>query len=371
MTTIMKQTKKYRSYDQYQLKALSDIICKDIDRLLENLGIEEYKMLDRMIMMSCPIHGGDNNSAFNLYHTGDTYCGNWKCRTHQCEEIFKPSIIGFIRGCLSREKFSWSKNGDEMVSFADAVEFAVKFSNHNLQDLKISKKQKEKNAFVNTVNYINPINVHTKPTISRQQVQQSLQIPSAYFLSRNYLADTLIKYDVGECLNPKREMYKRAVVPIYDINNSVVVGCSGRSIDGSLPKWKHNDGFKAEEHLYNFWYAKEFIKNTQTAILVESPGNVWRLEEAGIHNSLAIFGSSLKDKQKMLLDISGAMNLITIMDNDEAGKTAEANIYKKCHRTYNIKHIQVEDYADLGEMTTQQVIKIIKPLIEKYSQCSY
>ena len=371
MTITMKQTKKYRSYDQYQLKALSDMICDDIDRLLATLGIEDYRMLDKMIVMSCPIHGGDNNSAFNLYHKGDTYCGNWKCRTHQCEEIFRPSIIGLIRGCLSKDKCGWNKNGDQMVSFADAVDFAIKFTNKNIKDLKVSKKQKEKNTFINTINYLNPTQTSSKPTICRHQVQQALQIPSQYFLSRNYLKETLVKYDVGECLNPNREMYNRAVVPIYDINHNTVVGCSGRSINGGWPKWKHNDGFKAEEHLYNFWYAKDIIKDNQTAILVESPGNVWRLEEAGIHNSLAIFGSSLKDKQKMLLDISGAMNIITIMDNDEAGRAAEANIFKKCHRTYNIKHIQIEEYSDLGEMSTQQVVDIIKPIIEKYSQCSY
>ena len=50
-------------------------------------------------------------------------------------------------------------------------------------------------------------------------------------------------------------------------------------------------------------FAKEFIKESGIVILVESPGNVWRLEEAGVHNSVAIFGSSLADRQKMILDI--------------------------------------------------------------------
>ena len=120
-----KQT--FRSYSQYQLKKLSDTICDDIEHLLSALNINEYKMLDKMIVMQCPIHGGDNNSAFNLYHTGDTYRGNWKCRTHGCESLFKSSILGFIRGCLSHQN-GWSQNGDEVVSFADALEFAIKFT---------------------------------------------------------------------------------------------------------------------------------------------------------------------------------------------------------------------------------------------------
>lgn len=95
--------KKSRSYDQYQLKELSYLVCDNIEDLFSVLNISSYKISGNMISMSCPIHGGDNDSALNLYHEGDSYRGNWKCRTHQCEQVFKSSIIGFIRGCLSRE----------------------------------------------------------------------------------------------------------------------------------------------------------------------------------------------------------------------------------------------------------------------------
>lgn len=172
-------------------------------------------------------------------------------------------------------------------------------------------------------------------------------------------------------------MYGRAVVPIYDIEYKHMIGCSGRSIYDlcqscntyhpenlecpesnnawKYSKWKHSFGFKSQEHLYNYWFAKDHIKKTNTVILVESPGNVWRLEEAGIHNSVAIFGSSLADKQKMLLDISGAMTIITIMDNDEAGKAAAKQIYGKCYRTYNIKNIELNNHNDIGSMTIEEV----------------
>jgi 5S rRNA maturation endonuclease (ribonuclease M5) len=340
-------------------------VCDNIEELLPVLGIEDYKIFDKMITMSCPIHAGDNESAFNLYHQGDHYRGNWKCRTHQCENTFRSSVIGFIRGCLSRQQKNWSKEGDETVTFKDAIDFATKFIKKDLKDLKIPKKEKEKHTFVNTVNYIKPVINNSIKQVSRGQIQKTLNIPSKYFLDRNYLPETLIKYDVGDCLNPNREMYNRAVVPIYDNDHQFMVGCSGRTINNSIPKWKHNEGFRAEEYLYNFWYAKTHIKDSGVVIIVESPGNVWRLEEAGIHNSVAIFGSSLKDKQKMLLDISGAMSIVTIMDNDEAGIKAAQQIHNKCHRIYNVKNIQLTKYADIGEMSTAEVIEQIKPQIEK------
>lgn len=363
------KTHKSRSYDQSELKQLSDIVCDNIEELLEALDIHEHKMLDKMIIMSCPIHGGDNDSAFNLYHQGDSYRGNWKCRTHQCEETFKSSIIGFVRGCLSRNEYDWEKPGDQVATFKEALNFCNKFVKKDLNIKKISRKEKEKIEFVNTVKYIKPTPIQKQKVISRDSVIKSLSIPSEYYISRKYSKEILLKYDVGECNTQGKEMYNRAVVPIYDIDHKTMVGCSGRSIlEESKPKWKHSTGFKADENLYNYWYAKDHIKKTGFAILVESPGNVWRLEEAGIHNSLAIFGASLGEKQKMLLDISGAMTIITIMDNDEAGRKAAQQIEKKCQRTYNVKHIEIKS-SDIAEMTTEEITNEIKPLIERYSLC--
>ncbi len=364
VSLLTKMKKKYRSYDQAQLKQLSDIACDDIESLLELLEIYDYKICDKMVTMSCPIHGGDNPSALNLYYTGDNYRGNWKCRTHQCEEIFKSSIIGFVRGCLSRNN-GWEKEGDTTVSFKDAVDFISKFTKQDLANLKVCKKQKEKNAFVNSIRYIKTEKEQKKNSISRSAVVKNLQIPSPYFLSRNFSKDTLIKYDVGECNISGKPMYQRAVVPIYNYDHTEMIGCSGRTTTEQMPKWKHSDGFRAEESLYAYWYAKQSIQKTGVVILVESPGNVWRLDEAGIFNAVGLYGSSLKDKQKMILDTSGAMTIITIMDNDEAGKKASQQIFNKCNKTYICKNINI-NHADIAEMTVEEINKEIKPIIESY-----
>lgn len=373
----MNKKKTFRSYDQSQLKVLSDHLCDQIEPLLDALGITDYKDVGKMISMSCPIHDGDNESAFNLYHQGDNYRGNWKCRTHKCEETFKGSIIGFIRGCLSQSKFGWNKPGDDVCSFQEAIDFATSFLKEDLDSFKTSNKNIEKNNFVNTVKYISTEKTKPVSVVTRSVIKKSLDIPSKYFINRGFSTETLNKYDVGECSTEGKEMYGRAVVPIYDIEYKHMIGCSGRSIYDlcqscntyhpenlecpesnnawKYSKWKHSFGFKSQEHLYNYWFAKDHIKKTNTVILVESPGNVWRLEEAGIHNSVAIFGSSLADKQKMLLDISGAMTIITIMDNDEAGKAAAKQIYGKCYRTYNIKNIELNNHNDIGSMTIEEV----------------
>jgi 5S rRNA maturation endonuclease (ribonuclease M5) len=389
MTQTLIQMKKSHSYSQQQLKVLSDDLCDDIDNLFDSLNISDYKLFDRMAVMRCPIHGGDNQSALNLYFKGDSYRGNWKCRTHQCEEVFKSSIIGFIRGCLSHQK-GWTGPGDPMVSFNEAIEYAIKFTNKDPISIKTNKKEEEKINFINVVNNINQISEKNKTSnkIDREKIVKNLSIPSQYYCDRGFSEDILKKYDIGECLSKDKEMFERAVVPIYDISGSFMVGCSGRSIHKAChkcksyhnsnidcpnedyrwqySKWKHNKGLKTQDYLYNLWYAKDYIKQSRSIVLVESPGNVWRLEEAGIHNSVAIFGSALHDKQKLLIDLSGAMTIYTLMDNDDAGKKATENINKKCNKTYNVYNIDI-DHSDVAEMRVEEVRNIILPQIrEKY-----
>lgn len=385
MKTMAKN--KSISYDQHKLKLMSDKICDNIESLLNYFAIE-HKVLSKMVTMSCPIHGGDNASALNLYPEGETYRGNWKCRTHHCEEVFKSSIIGFIRGVISHNNYGWVKNGDTTCSFNEALIFAQSFIKQNLSDIKIDKKSIEKNSFVNTINYINIKENKDKSKVTKSQIRKSLIIPSKYFVDRGFSPEILNKYDVGDCTTENKEMSQRAVVPVYDTDYKYMVGCTGRSIyekctqcsafhsesDGCptdnyswlMSKWKHNKDFKTQEHLYNYWFAKEFIKKTNYAIVVESPGNVWRLEEAGFHNSVAIFGCSLSDKQKMLLDISGALTLILIMDNDEAGKKAAEVINKKCQKIYNIHNVSITK-EDIASMSVQEVKSEILPQIERLS----
>jgi len=377
--------KKYRFPDQAKLKAICDELCDNIESLLDGFGID-YRTNSKMISMSCPIHGGDNMSALNIYPDGETYRGNWKCRTHNCEHEFKSSILGFVRGVISNQKYGWEEPGDDTCSFQEALDYALAFLDKDLKSFKISNTDKDKQNFSNVVTYINKeTSKENISKISRTQVIKSISIPAQYYLNRSYSKEILEKYDVGLCTNPDKPMYNRVVVPIYDNDYKYMVGCSGRSIfekctscgfyhdpnhvcpqdekKWTLPKWKHSSDFKSQNYLYNFWFAKDYIYKTGIAIIVESPGNVWRLEENGIHNSVGMFGSSLSDRQKILLDSSGAMSLVILTDNDDAGKKAAQQITDKCKNTYRIFIPQISK-NDIGEMNSDEINQEIKKYIE-------
>ena len=378
--------KKYRSYSQEEIKTICDDLCDNLDEVCEIFNLD-CKYSPKMISMCCPIHGGDNPSALNLYHVGEDYKGNWVCRTHHCEEIFQPSLIGFLRGILSVTEKNWSKRGDATYPFNKTIDFALKILKKDIKDLKIKKTDREKKIFTKHIHTIADSTKTNTYTITKDFIRGTLNIPAKYYLQRNFSQEILDKYDVGICENPKKEMYERVVVPIYDPEYKYMVGCTGRSIHEKCPtcgyyhdhtkgcvdgpyawkhsKWRHNKDFKSKDHLYNLWFAKEHIAKTNTAIIVESPGNVWRLEEAGIKNSVAIFGTSLGDTQKLLLDCSGAMSLILILDPDTAGREGVEKIKEKCARTYNIHNIDLKT-KDLGDLDINEIKETVIPELQKY-----
>ncbi len=372
--------------DNYvKLKIISEKLMLKIEELFIRFGLVLNED-DQKYVGSCPIHGGDNHTAFNLNYSGE-YVGRWVCWTHHCEEIFQSSTIGFVRGVLSHQEYNWNKEGDKTVTFPETLKFIDKLFNGEIDFSEADPEEVNKENFVNQINSVyNRERASLTNIVTRSMIKSSLSIPASYYVKRGYSKTILENYDVGTCVRPDKLMYNRIVVPVYDDTHQYMIGCTGRSVFNKCdkcgkwhplgdcpeekkyyPKWLHfPKGFKINQHLYNFWNAKKHIKKSHVAILVESPGNVWRLEEAGIHNSVGLFGDSLSDGQRAILDSSGALALILIMDNDEnkAGQKAATRITKKCNSIYNVHKVDIEQ-EDVGEMTVGQIQEKISPIIRK------
>ena len=375
-------------YTQGEIQELCVRGMERFDELMETFGLSFY-MDNRKYTAACPIHGGDNELAINIYYDGDDFCGNWQCHTQQCEEHFLPSLVGFIRGIMSHQQFGWTGPNDRYTPFGEAVEYLVNFLGAQANNLNVERFT-EQSRFIKQVKMLQE-KKHTITGIRRELVTKSLNIPATYYVERGYSSDVLKEYDVGLCNTIGKPMVNRAVVPVYEDTGKLMVGCTGRSIfemcpnckgyhsitvecpeSKSLakkmyPKWKHSSGFKNDEYLYNYWKAKKYIQESGVAILVESPGNCWRLCEAGIKNCVGIFGTSLSVKQKQILDSSGAMSLIIILDNDEAGKKGAKTIQKQCERLYRLYYPTL-DVNDIGDMSIDKVTEDIKPFIEQVKE---
>lgn len=365
---------------QNQLIKISDIICDNIDVLFDKIDIKLYQS-GNGYTGRCPVHGGDNSHAIHLYPEGHTHRGYWQCVTHECEGTFKPTIIGFIRGVLSHRKYDWRKKGDKFETFENTLKFISESFKIDLNKIDVSHEELEKKRFLTQTRWNIPM-VKDKPLIKRQDIQARLSNPPRYFINRGFSKEILQKYDVGYCNDPSKQMYQRCVVPVYDEGYNYLVACLGRSIFDKckecnqyhnphnvkcpkyeIPKWKNSKNFNKKENLYNYWFAKEHIKRSKTAILVESCGNVWRFEESGVHNAVALFGGELSDGQEFLLEKTGCMCIIIIMDGDEAGKNHARRIRDKTKDFYNVKNIELPEGKDIADMSIQEINEKIRPFL--------
>ena len=64
-----------------------------------------------------------------------------------------------------------------------------------------------------------------------------------------------------------------------------------------------------------------------------------------------------------MLDSSGAMTIIVLTDNDDAGKKAAEQIKEKCQNTYRIFIPQISK-ADVAEMDAEEIDREIKEYIK-------
>lgn len=375
------------NWKQEKLQILSDAIMDDFDRLIEYFDLN-LKMSRRFYVGACPIHGGDRADAFNFYHSGHSHTGNWYCNSHHCEETFVPSPIGLVRGILSRERLGWQDRGDKIIPFDEAVKWCAKFVNKDLDNIQIDEESIDQRRFITNTKVFSRKRPKPKGQVTRDQARALLKIPSAYYIDRGYPAELLDKYDVGLCTDPSKQMRDRIVFPIYDDDYHWIVGCTGRSIWPTCPvcgrwhnpripcpsdsnkwkfgKWRHSNGFQSEYWLYNYWHAKASIRATSVAMIVESPGNVLRIEQANIHNSVGTFGAKLSPGQKALLDASGALTLIVLTDPDDAGKLAEKTIRESCQDQYRLVFPKLSDDKDVGDMEAKDVYDNVHPLLERY-----
>lgn len=383
MTPTKSLQNSENSISQEKMNALGFMVALRIDELLESLDVFLQYSGNKLIG-PCPIHGSTRHRSFNMYPEGESVPGYWVCRSHHCERIFKPTIIGFTRGVLSHQQ-GWEKSGQPMVTFAATLNWLTKFVGQELSSIKIDPDEVERRRFAAQVHTLTKTQIVPGHSLTSQDVRQNLKIPARFFLERGFSPEILDKYDVGLCDKQGKEMSGRVVVPVYDDKKLWLVGCLGRStypecsrcetyhnpveqcpLESSqwlFAKWKNSKNFDTSQYLYNYWSAKRHIQESKVVVLVEGPGDVWRLEEAGIHNAVALFGCELHDPQQILLETSGAMSVVLLLDNDDPGRYAKQVLKDYLNRFYKV-YIPDFDGKDVGELSVEVIRQRISPLVQ-------
>lgn len=337
---------------------MNDFLVENIHNILQHFNIN-YEDKGNRLVFPCPIHGSDNEESLSILLEGRNINGVWSCFTRHCEEKYGKNLFGLIKGLLSSTEEVDNKQVAKWiyqnVGKAPHADFSLQTY------LKIVKPQDH-----STTNKIN-----------RSYVRQNLKRPAQDFINRGFSEDILDKYDVGVCYNKNTQMYMRTVIPVYDDNHEFVIGCIGRTRSPLCRKCgfyhiKHcptnnleklwgskwiNSNFDSGSHLFNLWYAKKQVYNNGTIILVEGALDCIRLEQAGIHNSVALFGDKLTDNQHNILNQLPLHTVIISTDRDSAGQNAGTNIKDKLSRYFNIKEVYPIK-KDWAEHSPQEIKEI-------------
>lgn len=306
------------------------------------MGVE-FKQQHNLFTFACPIHGGDNSTGACIYSHDKP---NWKCWTHECHNKHGSSLYSFVRAYLNRNGKNVSKN--EVIEFLNS-------GNINIESCVIDSYATN---FINTINIFNPQPEPETPV----RYKPKLTVPSRYFLNRGFSANVLRKYYVGDCNDEKCPLDKRAVVPVYNKDNELR-GYTARTLIDDRQKWKNSWGFVKTNHLYNLNFAKKVITQSRRAIIVEGPANSWRFYEAGVYNSVGIFGAHMSEYQMLLLEQLGVDDLIIMTDMDDAGRKAAQSIIDRAGKTFNIT-VPEYDTLDPAEMQATKLKLFMKDFVK-------
>lgn len=335
------------------LQAIKTKLNNNAELVFEKLGMKCEKFGNN-IYSTCPVHdSSDNPRAFSFAVDK----GIWKCWTRDCQHQFKNDIFGLIRGALSN-------NEGQDVGFSEAIKWGCNLLNLKKYNKSFVSEQTEdiSNEFCQLISTLKEDIVSTLYT---PITLESMDCPSKYFISRGFKEDTLKYFGVGDCHNTKSKMHNRAIIPIYDDEGKNVVAIIGRSVkEYKLPKFLfYPTGFSKAGLLYNYHNALEYIKKTNAVFIVEGQGDVWRLYESGIYNAVSIFGKSLSKEQESKLHKLPITHIIVLTDNDQAGRESKIQLQRQLGRMYRLSFPKMPT-KDVGEMTIEQVQKIIIPQIK-------
>lgn len=118
----------------------------------------------------------------------------------------------------------------------------------------------------------------------------------------------------------------RLIFPIRDVQGRCL-GFSGRVLGDGEPKYLNPPEtalYKKSSTFYGVFEAKDDLRRSKRALIVEGYLDVIRLHEQGFTHAIAACGTALNQEHVRALRRLGVQKVELLLDGDEAGKTAAA-----------------------------------------------
>ena len=319
-----------------EVEGLRKIAGEKILVVLDALQID-YSEKYQYVTASCPIHGGDRGDAWSWHIDKEV----WQCFSRGCHDKFNKDVFGLVMGVLE-------------CGFPEAIKFVAELvldKNTNLQELAQLQSSRQ---FVRKEKEDGEVEIFPEECLNKL-------IYNTYLEGRGYTKELVERYQIGVTGDRYKAMSNRMIIPIRNVDGNLV-GFTGRTIDPNwqqlkIPKWIHSKGFNSACNLFNIANAAPHIKKRGFVILVEGPLDVLRLEQFGIHNSVAIFGRKLHNQQITLLAKLSVDTIYVALDADNAGRTGAESAFNTAKSFFKIKNIDLGS-GDVGDMNEKRIMEV-------------
>ena len=309
----------------------------DVEHILNYYGID-FKEFGGYIRCACPIHKGDNPTAFVV---NEDFL--WVCHTNS--------------ECGAGDVFTFVEKMEDMT-FPQAVDKVAQILKIDIDNLIIAERKndylKEIEKFMRYIKS-RKVKKDIKEYVPKTEDETSVR------RFRDFKEETLRHFDLTYTKKIELEkkdggvfnLYNRLIIPIY-INN-VKIGVSLRKVKGTdNPKWFH-----APHTLQtgNILYNLDACKLYDEIIICEGMFDVWRWYEAGFENAVCTFGAHLTEEQYRTILRSGK-DVIWSFDGDEAGIAATKKAIDMLKYKANQWIIKMPDGLDPGSCEIQELQRL-------------
>ena len=147
----------------------------------------------------------------------------------------------------------------------------------------------------------------------------------------------------------------RIAIPIQDAQGRLVAYC-GRSLDGSEPRYKFPPGFAKAHVLYNFHRAAD--GDSPGVIVVEGFFDCLKVQQAGFGSVVALMGAAFSAAQRQLLT-SRFQHVTVMLDGDEAGRRASAQIADRLASVCSVRVIALGDGVQPDQLSAEVICRIL------------
>jgi hypothetical protein len=254
--------------------------------------------------------------------------------------------------CIQKETGVWfdfktSKHG----SLEDLVQITLK-----LKDISDAKDFINKNFTFERKQVVKE-KIRDRKLFNKKNLD-SINKDDTYWNNRGISSKTLSNFQCGVMTSGK--MPNRYVFPIFDKMDNLV-GVAGRDItEKHQMKWKLLGDKKY--WIYPFKYNKDYIKEKGSVFLIESIGDMLALWEAGIKNTLVLFGLTASPKIKSILISLGVKKIHICLNNDsnnsDAGNQAAEKIQSQLLNFFDDHQVSINlpPKNDFGCMATSEIL---------------